>query len=719
MKSNTYLKDESILTLLALNNLIVPEIQRDYVWGENEEVLRKFISDIKKYAKECNACKRVYSEKNNNIGFLYSYKPPYQELEKGRYLDEFLIDGQQRITTVFLLLLSRAVAENRIRDFQNICRIREDGHAECFNYKVREISQNFLDNLLSHVINTGKKTALDFISNDDRPSWFLSDFEQDPTATAICKSLKIIRESFKDDDHLYFDFLLENIHFWHFKTEITTQGEELYISMNSTGEQLSDNEKKKADIMSKEDTANFGNKWEEWQNLFWWHRQDGKTHSHNINADKGFNNYISCINDLISKSGISNSDSEKATAADYEIFMKALCIVTNTSYKSKVLEKDVLMDKLNELDLPTEWLSDFRNRLWDTLNAQEWSIGEKISDAANQKTMLFWPWMYYITLKQTGGILPEEHYQDLLRILHLFYIRYYCDKRDYRKIFTAIKIFCSNKYSVSFENTEASTDKEEDKNPFYEEEIKFQLLYNSIPELEKTIWKIQNIPVIRDGSDCGGNTVMSLLPKISDVANAKKVLDFISSLFESEKQQPQKDSNHLKSLLLFYSNEGKDNAFWQEKTNGRYFTQEWKRIVRSSAFWRFYDENCDKEVDIQELLKEKRGNFFNNKEMDFNSPLPRFEKAIIYDALCFFDNNDSIWKNGNVGFGRDTQTGQPTLFVDKDELYRIKEYMWYNRYDLPTNWQEILKKEYPSVSFINYPAKGETHHDSVEEQNVI
>lgn len=723
MKSTSYLQDESILTLLALNNLIVPEIQRDYVWGENEDVLRKFISDIKKYAKKCDTCKRVHSEKNNNIGFLYSYKPPYQELEQGRYLDEFLIDGQQRITTVFLLLLSRAVAENRIRDFKNICRVNDDGFAECFNYKVREISQSFMDSFLKHVIKIGDTTALDFIYEGDRPSWFLSDFKQDPTATAICKSLKVINASFKDDDHLYFDFLLENIHFWHFKTEITTQGEELYISMNSTGEQLSDNEKTKADIMSKENTANFGNKWEEWQNLFWWHRQASKTHSHNINADKGFNNYISCINDLISKSGISNSDSEKVKAADYEIFMNALCIVTNTSYKSKVLEKDVLMDKLNELDLPTEWLSDFRNRLWDNLNAQEWAIGEKISDAANQKTMLFWPWMYYFKLKQIGGILPEEHHQDLLRILHLFYVRYYCDKRDYRKIFTAINIFCSDKYTVSFENTEAATDKEEDKNPFYEEEIKLQILYNDVPELERTIWNIQNVPVIRDGSDCGGSTVMSFYDKLSTPNITEQILNFLTAIFDAEKLQPLIKPDILRSLLLFYSIDEatkKEDVFWHVKSDGKYFAKEWKRIVRSGAFWRFYDENHDRKTDFDVLLREKRLNFFNNKVMDYNSPLPRFEKAIIYDALCCMKDGGSIWWiHGNVGFGRDSQTDRPTLFADKDELYRIKEYMWYNRYGLTTDWQEILQKKYPSVSFINYPEKYETNPDSVGEQNVV
>ena len=714
MKSTTYLQDESILTLLALNNLIVPEIQRDYVWGENKDVLQKFINDIKNYAKICDACKRAHSERNNNIGFLYSYKPPYQELERGRYLDEFLIDGQQRITTVFLLLLSRAVSEDRIKDFKNICRVHEDGFAECFNYKVREISQTFMDSLLKHIINVGNRTALDFIYEGDRPSWFLSDFEQDPTVIAVRKSLIVIKKSFENDDNLYFDFLLENIHFWHFKTEITTQGEELYISMNSTGEQLSQNEIQKANIISKNNLDDFGQKWEEWQNLFWWHRTDGKdTITEKENADKGFNNYIHCIHDL---EHVLNSNSEiNYSDIEYELYIKALCLVTNSSCNEKKLEKDALVEKLNEMKLPTEWLEDFRSKLWNILNTQEWSIGTKTTDAANQKTMLFWPWMYYCKFLHKNNTSQEYDIEVLLRIIHLFYIRYYCDKRDYRKIFNVVESICLNKYYAVFVNCDAATDAEDDNNLFYEEEIKLQNLYSTTPEYEEIIWNIQNIPVIRDGSNCGSSTVMSFFNKFSSPDIARQMLKFLKQTFDAQMQIPKVDPNILRSLLLFYSevNNGKEDVFWQVKSDGKYFAKEWKRIVRSGAFWRFYDEFIDNSIDINTMLQKKRDEYFKDKILDYESKLPRFEKAIVYDAICYLKDKDSIWKNGNAGFGRDTQSQRPTLFEDKDELYRIKEYMWYNRYELPQNWQSILRTEYPDINFINYPnMANEVHIDS-------
>ena len=133
-KHNAYLKDENLLTLFSLNKMIVPEIQREYVWGNNSDVLEKFLMELEKKAAPCEECHHVHGNKNINVGFLYSYKPSYVKYESERILDEFLIDGQQRITTLFLLLLFRATIEDRIDDFMAICRADEDEYDMGFNY---------------------------------------------------------------------------------------------------------------------------------------------------------------------------------------------------------------------------------------------------------------------------------------------------------------------------------------------------------------------------------------------------------------------------------------------------------------------------------------------------------------------------------------------------------------------------------------------------------
>ena len=695
MKSNTYLKDESILTLLALNNLIVPEIQRDYVWGENEEVLCKFISDIKKYAKECDACKRVYSEKNNNIGFLYSYKPPYQEIERGRYLDEFLIDGQQRITTVFLLLLSRAVAENRIRDFQNICRVREDGHAECFNYKVREISQNFLDNLLKHVFDIGNDTALDFIYNGDRPSWFLSDFEQDPTATAICKSLKIIRESFKNDDHMYFDFLLENIHFWHFKTEITTQGEELYISMNSTGEQLSDNEKKKAEIMSKENTANFGSKWEEWQHFFW------KRRGTNENADKGFNQFLLCVEgleDFLKSENLSNSAEKGVDVETVEYYMKALFYLFDKELN------DYFIFKYSET---TKWFGTIKEEIINLLNnvETEWILTPQDSKrydnqgVSRNRAVLMWSWLYFFKLKfentKDKDVIPKD---DLFRLLHLMYLKYHAYNRSVKTILKLMESFADKGYSEVF--NDADMDCEE--KILTEEDSMLEILYkkmeNDRDELERIIWQIQDIDCIRDARDVGGYTIKEFIDIIEDgdttttlqIQNAESLLNNLTKLLPSE-QHIQDLEPLVKSCLLLYG------EFWRKVSPwyyNRYNISDWKRIFRTQAFVDFYKEIFKKgkydsttmSDEVEKIIKEKKSIF--KKKLDVNSRHDDRTLAIIYDMVA--ENKDVLWSNSYLGFWQDNNNASNRIMEEDPNCFSMvgdarSDYVLIR---LPDNWQQ-------------------------------
>lgn len=264
-KHNAYLKDENLLTLFSLNNMIVPEIQREYVWGNNSDVLEKFLQELEKKGSPCQECHHVHTNKNINVGFLYSYKPSYVKYESERILDEFLIDGQQRITTLFLLLLYRATIEERIDDFLTICRADEDDLHMGFTYKVRSLTQQFLVQLIRHAREEGC-SAFDFIMDlNNSPHWFLDDYKSDQTVMSMISALKSIKKIFGNASNFYFDYLLTNIHFWHFKTEATSQGEELYITMNSRGEQLSDNEMQKSRVLPSSELLKYGRKWEEWQ----------------------------------------------------------------------------------------------------------------------------------------------------------------------------------------------------------------------------------------------------------------------------------------------------------------------------------------------------------------------------------------------------------------------------------------------------------------------
>lgn len=288
MKSQQ-LKEQSILFLLSQNNFIVPEIQREYVWGNNPEVLNRFLdSIIDKIGASCDVCGNPELSLKINVGFLYTYKPSYVNYNYERFLDENLIDGQQRFTTLFLLLFYTSLKENRVSDFVDALRL-EDYQQLAFDYKVRNLTHIFILNLISKVDTIEKLQQV----LAGKASWLLKDFNQDVTVQSMIQALRIIDEKFKFRREKYFSFILNNIKFYHFRTEATNQGEELYITMNARGEALSKNEENKAGLMFDDyNLFEYGAKWEQWQDFFWKNRDKCNPMS---NADNGLDEFLRWI----------------------------------------------------------------------------------------------------------------------------------------------------------------------------------------------------------------------------------------------------------------------------------------------------------------------------------------------------------------------------------------------------------------------------------------
>ena len=159
----------NIKELLEKEKLIIPEIQRDYVWGNNELVIKRFINNIK-------------NMKDNNdeldIGFFYSYKI-YGDCNA-------LIDGQQRITTLILLSWYADVDNAELKNFK---------------FKVRENSNNFLEELLNHksaeIFEIDGENFSDKIKNC---IWYKRIWDNDPTVKSILNALDIIDKELKNEN---------------------------------------------------------------------------------------------------------------------------------------------------------------------------------------------------------------------------------------------------------------------------------------------------------------------------------------------------------------------------------------------------------------------------------------------------------------------------------------------------------------------------------------
>lgn len=294
MKTGRY-SLKQLLTHNEIDQIIIPEIQRDYVWEVSN--VKKLINDIRKsFEKKSNHQieikvngkteeresisqylsqeyeRLVYQQK---LGFIYAY---HDRDYGGKF---FLIDGQQRITTLYLMLLYLYGSVGKAEDFKAL--YFQNGNPKV-DYKVREQSHDFLILLISSVLN-GK----DYKESN---TFYSTEYSKDTTIKHLIENFGFIGDQLGTISNK-FDFLnyLENfVEVNYFDTHLSEQGEQLYIYMNSRGEQLSHQEIIRAELMQKvsdtKEKIELGKEWEKWQNFFWKHR------GNNENADNGFEEFL-------------------------------------------------------------------------------------------------------------------------------------------------------------------------------------------------------------------------------------------------------------------------------------------------------------------------------------------------------------------------------------------------------------------------------------------
>lgn len=696
MKRQTYLRDENLLTLLSLHDFIVPEIQREYVWGSKDNadnILKAFLESIRDSAQVDVCCHHAHGLENLHIGFLYSYKPQYIRDISERITDEYLIDGQQRFTSLFFLLLVRAVVEDRLTDFNNLIRWEDDNIA--FDYKVRQLTHSFIMDFIAHVQKDGKQVLEDIVKGN-YPFWLMNDYLCDTTVKNIIGAIRCIQEVFDKEDDLYYDYLLIRIHFWHFKTDVTSQGEELYITMNSRGEQLSDNEVQKARRLknTQQSMSIWGPKWEEWQTFFW--RNRNQANADNYDADKGFNNLLACVDAM----GVSFEE-DYSSIESTETTVEAFRFIVETDWKS-------ILQMISSVYY-TDWIELFKKDVWDRINKTnaKWNI-EKDSDTVQmENAVLLWPLFYYY-FKQKGN---KQNIITFVRLMHLCYLNYHSKKTNYTAIKDFIGDLCAagsnmlalnsvnNKKFLSDENIELSELIAKSKTP---------------EKLESLIWQVQDKEYFLDGEDVGGNTIIDYVKSIN--ANNVDLCDGLENLRDNYDVlfPPSSSASNeilLKRILLHYKNsDGK--TFWSRKSpyyDRNYETSSWKRIVRHGAFRNFYIEITNgykKQIiqnDLMVLLGSKLNSFFGNPtNRDFTKKKWSDRRiAILVDTVT----KDGLWKNGiklkDLGFSEDNALmGKP--FIGNTWIgNRIcgKRYKW-QKVLFPSGWEQKLQKLYPLYTFI-------------------
>lgn len=267
----------------------IPMLQRDYAQGRDDtkttRIRERFLTSIFEV---------LSGEKANlHLEFIYG------SAKNGKFIP---LDGQQRLTTLFLLHWYFGFGKLKDGEKSNILK---DGEKKSkFVYETRVSSREFCDmlvNLERKELQNGEKISAQIKDN----AKFLPFWEKDPTVKSMLNMLDAIHEKANGKNlnkenlnKIDFDFLPMD------KYKLT---DELYIKMNARGKGLTEFENFKAkfeDLLEKEKFRHllryFKNKIDkDWAEKFWEFRDKKEEENPADSADKAFMSYFYFISEML------------------------------------------------------------------------------------------------------------------------------------------------------------------------------------------------------------------------------------------------------------------------------------------------------------------------------------------------------------------------------------------------------------------------------------
>jgi len=224
----------NLIDILEKNSIEVPMIQRDYVQGLDEKKAKNFLEAIKKGMEN----------RGLNLDFIYG------NIKNENFIP---IDGQQRLTTLFLLYFYLSLESEY------------DEKLVKFSYAIRPSSKEFFK-AITKKENFEQLKKENIVSQIKNSNWYFLSWENDLTVKSALNMLKIIEKYFKN----YSVKDLERIEFEFLKMEDYNLNEDLYVKMNARGKQLSDFENFKAEFEKYIDDIKIKAKLDnEWLDIFW------------------------------------------------------------------------------------------------------------------------------------------------------------------------------------------------------------------------------------------------------------------------------------------------------------------------------------------------------------------------------------------------------------------------------------------------------------------
>ena len=268
------------------DHIVIPAIQRDYAQGREDkkatEVRKTLLDDI-------------FSDKPEiDFNLVFGSQEEY-----GGKTCFIPVDGQQRLTTLFLLYLYNSKVNG----------VQTDGLNK-FTYETRRAAADFC----KVIVDNDWENQKDKLSNSIKDcNWFMQYWNQDPTVISMLRMLDDIQKRAPEGD---FSKKLDRITFYFYDLKQNGLNETLYIKMNGRGKPLTAFENLKAAIDKKigdeASGSNFKEKWQscidgKWTDAFW---DKEKPHDIDKNLTKFIVRFLSGCYAALKPNGDQTTDDE-------------------------------------------------------------------------------------------------------------------------------------------------------------------------------------------------------------------------------------------------------------------------------------------------------------------------------------------------------------------------------------------------------------------------
>ena len=175
-KANSIIDISRIPSINTIERIEIPIIQRDYAQGRKERNIRikreLFLDEI--FSVICDS-------EENDLKLYYIYG----KIDGTTFIP---IDGQQRLTTLYLLAYYLSSRENCFKNFLNLPEL---------TYRTRFSAKNFTAELRKNPLDYTNDSAQKPSEKIKQSGWFFSEYEFDPTVIAILTMLDSIHNKYE------------------------------------------------------------------------------------------------------------------------------------------------------------------------------------------------------------------------------------------------------------------------------------------------------------------------------------------------------------------------------------------------------------------------------------------------------------------------------------------------------------------------------------------